>query len=885
METEIYQKIRSAIRKETIKILHCHGIPGCGKTHIASSLAESFPYENASGSRVIRWYIQCQDRNDNVKEKLKKLADELLGDSLITCEKNANIKADFDNDIKDPAIGTEKLVQALFECDVNVIILIEDLEENDRKLLHDMCVHLQRASSRTGEGKQRRNKFHMYITSRKAESLFSDQENKSHYQLEKISGFTEQEALSFLKGMGNHLAFDKKAAKKLCERFSCLPHGLKCAREYCITECSNYKEYLDLLRHYEVLLEKKEREFILKKFGPSAQHVFEAIVMPFQVNDDSDYDRILPWRILSCLSYFHPSYMPKLFLERCCIIVSSDDSIDKVFLKKEKKFVGKLCVNKLINKLKNYGLGIETTKPMHNVIFHQVVLNAFRVHHQALGPRSISFSLKKAIEVLCSMATKNLVLAGNASKMLKLLPHLQSVLQHVERQIEKTSKKELFGDEVLLYDALLSHLYDVTATVMSRKSPLQIEKKSGEYFKKALGSFVQKEWMQKLEHCDKETDLKKFSKEIVKKLKSKGEKNVPSKFVLEYTSRLFYCFDKKYLESAKGRESTKKKQKKQKDYSVIDALSKEHIPVEKVKILKKLQKDDYFLQDKRYCKIFYVERFASILHSWSRSIINTYSNDEEDQSKAFYRSSLSRIVASQCKLSCKVSLLCEQLARQTKIEMLLEEKPKDYLKEAEALCLENLKGDLNNRTTGERQNGCPKESKLFFENGLRIYDDAYSRLSKLKHFICVYSEICGEEETRSISVKVDDRCHELFDLALSTEGDFFVAPRCIVDCANYWMVRKKFEFSLKCFLKYFNLAASNNGGFKTECSAVCSYAKMLTKHSFPPPHNVEDAIAKCTAILNNGDKVIAEQLKKDIADVLADLMKHDNSSLQVSTTV
>ena len=574
------------------------------------------------------------------------------------------------------------------------------------------------------------------------------------------------------------------------------------------------------------------------------------------------------------------------------------------------------CVGSLISKMVNYGLCSETSDG--NIIVHQVVWNAFRVHHQALGPTSKSLYLKKAVEVLCSMATKNFIVKGSYQNMLKLRPHLQSVLQNVVRQIEKSSKKKLFGDavQVLLYDALLSHLYDVTATIMSSESSLQ-NGKCGEFFKKALGC-LKKEWGQlEWNKCDANSTLKTFAKDIVRKSRKRVVKT--RKFIHGYASKVFYNLNEenlKFLMIAGSNissffEEVKHEEKKslitqvmdecdtkldQKDLESlkkkccdIETFFNQHDPTVKAGLITRLQNYGLFLKDKMYCKVFYAERVASILHSWSRAILDADPDILQKDTNSVWRSSLSRHIAAQCKTSCDVSLLCERLACRGKVSILLESS--NCVEEARKLCCETLSDDVRRPFLGKYIDQLKQAIKplsksevthLIYENGILVKLDNFSALSNLRDLVRI-----NTITVLTVGQSVEDcdcNCVALVEMAIKHKDIYSIAPSCLVYGAKYWAARKDINKALNCYGEYFGMSSHSNPkpSFKSYCWAVYNYAKILTP-SDSSPYNDEDAIIRCDYILNDTEKIIAKDLTDKIIYVLSKLIEK-NCSTPVNLT-
>ena len=274
--------------------MHCYGVAGSGKTHIAISLAEKFPFTKSDGGdankELIKWHIQCSDRNHDVKKNLKDLADEMQRNSFIKKEKNLSIKSNLDKN------RATELMQALLNCNAHVLILIED-PQDENELVRDLCVQLSTLYSKVEKEEEKSSvtrKIQMYITSRTKNGIFRDGETEkySFYESEHINGFSEEEALEFLKNEEGKRD-NPTGASEICKWFSCLPFGLKSAKEYCKEVRIDYKHYLKRIQKSEIVLAGEEKQFILENLPlifskQLSRHLMQTLsltIMPYYIGE------------------------------------------------------------------------------------------------------------------------------------------------------------------------------------------------------------------------------------------------------------------------------------------------------------------------------------------------------------------------------------------------------------------------------------------------------------------------------------------------------------------------------------------------------------------------------------------------------------------------
>ena len=827
IETESFCRISDEICNRLTCILHCHGVHGSGKSELVRKLAESFPSENDSEvSSFIKWHIQCSDNGCDVIQELKELVEVLQREGFLTDRQLYGINHDLEGE------RGGVLIDTLCKSRAHVLIVIEDPDVNSKKLLADMCRSLH-AKSR----EERLCQFHIYFTSRNKEQILSaDQIRKIEiYETKLLTGFSKQNALSFL-NEAIDCTTDDDSATKIYERFSGLPLGLKAARKFCEDSDINYRDYLELAEGSELELTENERKTIAEEFGPAAEGVFQAIVMPFMPDDSSiDCNDPLHWKMLLCLSFFHHDCMPRFLLERCCYMLCDEQA---------KNLDLKVRVNtgQLIKKLLNYGMCSKT--PQNDILLHQVVLNAFRLHRQGLDIDSKCLHLKKSIEIFCSLVSKDLRKKGYA-RMSQLRPHLQNLLKHIGSVNDVLSDQ----NEVCLYNALLSHLYDVTATVMSGESPL-LNKKCNEYFQQALNLL----WddADRFIRNESESDVEDVAKEIIDISKTKGQV-LPADFVQSYASKLVYCFDEKLLDYVKSICSEENKEN-------IGQIFQNHRPKEE--LIRLLQSCDVFLHDGDYRSIFYAERLAAIMHSWSRAILDAETSKLRNDTQSEWMSLLSRAVACQCKSSYNKPLLCEWITVGGLISIWLQQKKdRDYLKKASDLCKETLDAKL--------------EKTPMYENGLVMeVSSSFLQVTLWRNLVRISTRRVNAITESGEVLQSDATCKQLQKLALANANTFANSPACLVYCGKYYAARKKFDESLTCFRQYFRMISSSDHkrSFKNYCWGLYNFARLLACHPSPPAEEQNDAVTKCKEVLRAHD-VISESLFQRLSDVLQILQR------------
>ena len=801
------------IKKENLCILHCWGIAGSGKSQIVRKLAESFPFtyddKKSPSKNVIKWHIQCKDSGHDVNKELQKLTDELFMNAHI---QNKETYQSIKDHLNDNECGM--LVQTLLSCSFPVLIIVEDPDSNteiaNKKLLKDFLRNLPCFFE-----PEVKPTMHFYITSRTGNAILKEDETKrmNIYKKEKVTGFNESEALEYLLSNGKP---NKESATKIFQRFSGVPLGLQAAKGYCDDARINYSDYLELLQDIEYDIIRDEEE-ITKEFGDSAKHIFQAIVLPFIPLDEYDNTACLHWKILSCLSYFNYDRIPWLAVEYCCNLLCEN----KV---KKKNLWNKAEVGRLVTKLRDHDMCSETDEK--EITFHEVVSNAFRLnHHSAL---SNSFSpLKKAIEIMSGLVSKDMRKKLHSNQMYQLRRHIQTLLNLIKND------KEIMQDENILLKALTSHLYETAAAIMLNESPPLFLELSGKFFDKALNLVWDN--VEQLKYKGEEFDPPILAKKIVAKSQRKGSM-LPEHFTIDYASKLKMCFNDEEIGFLKS------KSENMHYFKEVEKLIKSK--KSNKLLLEEMQKCKLFLLNKDYAQIFYAERVASILHSYSRLVLYTDLNEAcQYDKKCIWMSRLSNCIAAECRTACNVSLLVEHLSQTGgMIPIVLKLKKKSFYNNVTAL--EFCKRILLTKT----------KNTVMYENGMlkEVFGPSklITRLMLLKSITRVNARLLQSADYKVDVLDADKNCNDLFELSAENWEEISSCTLCFIYCAKYYAARNNFEQAVKCFVKFFKITSEKSfkERFNVLCWAVYNYARCI--QCFAAQDHFQNAAKKCGFVLN-----------------------------------
>ena len=573
----------------------------------------------------------------------------------------------------------------------------------------------------------------------------------------------------------------------------------------------------------------REKEALVKKYGKSAEHIFQAIVMRFMPKEKSGSlspTANLNRRILCCLSYFHYNGLPRYLLESCCHSVR-DISVEKPTLRNESD------IGFFVNKLKDFEMC--NLNKSGDVTFHEVVLNAFRFRKRTIGENFCM--LKKAIEVMCGLVSMDIRKNKNRNQMYLLRPHFEALLHHV------SSIKKIREKHSLLLNALTSHLYEVAGAIILYKSRSE---KSEKMFHSSL-KIIWPDMLHVIIRKDQSAD--EIAQIIVEKSQLMG-KELSEGFIFSYSSCIKLShFEEKQLEFLSSQS---------KDSFEIVENGVQNLNFSAPELVTKLQQLDWFLSDEKFRPIFFAERFASIMHRWSRYHLTVSSGVEksinESIEKGLWMSSLSNAVSRRVYELYEVRLMTEWLSYTSgMIPLLMKQKnePKS-LRRAQNLGKKMMENE---------------ELKVY-ENGLlakAFYPPQVTRMFLLRNLVRINARLICKTTDEQFLREADEQCQHLLDIISSTspesEDAYMSIGSTLVYCGKYYGARKNFKQAFNCFNKYFDLLTKPGfeKKFHTECWAVVNYVRAVCSQPLSP--NKEDATKRCISLFKRNE-VIENAIKK-----------------------
>ena len=822
-ETETIKSTLNTAKNKHKLILHCYGVPGSGKSQLVRTLAKKFPYGTyEKNSLYIKWHIQCKDTGDDLQKEFQHLAEKLQENYLArTDDVWQSIEKEFRKN------QANKFLEMLLNCKIPILIVLEDPAQKDQNLLQDFFCRLDKDFEEINHSP-----FHVYITSRIKSPIIAPMMSLhlEGYEVINVVGFNQEEGINFLERYEGEAIEAREDLIKVFNRFSGMPLGMLAAKGFCRYADINYKDYLELAEDndYDILLEEKEA--ILQEYGQSAEHIFQAVVMPFMPEEESSgsfANLDLHWQVLCCISNFHYDRLPRFLVEACFNPIHEQKA--KISELRNKKDAGIL-----LRKLVDHGMCTKAENGQF-ITFHEVVLNAFRFKAQSVHNFK---SLVKAMEVMCNLVSIDMREKENFDKMCMLRPHLQALLLQVKKN-ETMLEKVM---DVSLLKAITSHLYEIAGAILLCEMPSE---ESENMFKESLKTI----WPTVLEViCRKDQSKDELVQMIFDESQVKREE-LPSNFILRYASWIKLShFDEPKHNFLRSQSKC--------SYEKVEALVKQCNFKE---LVIKLQKCKLFLSDESFRPIFYAERAASILHRWSRYCSRGSGGHQTVIEMGLRLSRLSNAISILVREMTGVPLMTEWLSYTTgMIPLLMEQKTKpESLLKAKDVCKTMIE----------------KENLIVYENGLlakAFYPPAVTQMYLLRHLVQINGRLISRRivKDQAFLQEAEEKCRQLYILA--NDKTNVSCGKAFVVCGKYYGAKEDYSQAIHCFNKYFELSTTPDlkQKFYTECWAVYNYARAVC--CFPSSGAKIDAIERCKAVLST-NKVITIDLKQHLEKILIQL--------------
>nr|XP_026690475.1 uncharacterized protein LOC100185169 isoform X3 [Ciona intestinalis] len=424
-ENNNYRVVKEKLDQGTRHVL-LHGMPGSGKSQLVCAYVKHFNIQHPSS---IIWSIECKDHS-------------AMDASLVSLRKavfSSQLLSEGQHDWREVFVQLKK-------TGVHILLLLEDLQKG----MDDWSENLQTVV----DSVLNYDKSYIIGTSRNALTI-------RDFDLHKVNGFTLDEAVNFL--MQDREASedeDEPWAKKIAEKYSCLPLGLAPAYAYCKNLCFSYKDY------YDVLLEESE--------SPELEYANKSIIATMVLClGKINVMRVGPSEVdlkavFSMVAFLHheiiPVYLFREMISKPRILYAELEHAEQQPLVPA---ISKANVTRalleLLNQLKNSSIVVDSGEQNLNTRYistHEVVQLALTNMLKREG--SENHHLLNALYCLSCYFQKDNRLHTQHNQLLVLLPHVTKALSLATNKFnERRADPRKLGKEEMMQHMIILRLLEV----------------------------------------------------------------------------------------------------------------------------------------------------------------------------------------------------------------------------------------------------------------------------------------------------------------------------------------------------------------------------------------------------------------------------------------
>ena len=413
------------------RFLELHGLPGSGKSQCASKFAAEFMEDHPMS---IVWSFDCKDEQ-HIDDSLLSLRNILLDNKICTNNKNR------DRALRDMCSDIKK-------SDIYVFFVFEDLQ-NKIKVRDKLTVLL--------EGLKHFRKAFVLAIPRKSGLTPTE----LFYQ-QKLTGFTNEEALAYMLKGKVLSSSEKKAAMEIIGKYSNLPLGIAPAKAYCEERELSYSDYLQVIE--EELggmqdIENFQDEWINENEANAGRNIFATMIVAIQNMKQSTLsNRTVDYQeLFSHAMFFHHEKIPVYLFKQILIQPSLLSKNEHVPVS---ELLCKIAIKNMLEQLQQSSLGVVNFNSKDifasTVSTRRVVLEALKhiaKRKSFSAPDENKPKLLNALHALTCYSQKDNRFKHQYHLLLVLMPHVAAALSMVNLEAQENKAAEML--EKILYIKLL----------------------------------------------------------------------------------------------------------------------------------------------------------------------------------------------------------------------------------------------------------------------------------------------------------------------------------------------------------------------------------------------------------------------------------------------
>ncbi|OWF56646.1 uncharacterized protein LOC110445310 [Mizuhopecten yessoensis] len=400
MKTQTSEELETAIKTENVIMLS--GVLGSGKTQLAVHYGYEF-HKKYPTSAV--WMIRSKDQAS-------------LQTSMTTLANKLGVLKGKDKESENPVIKLgDILANALMGKTTTQLIIFDDVNEDCQRIVEDLIKKFVPLEETQG--------FIKVIVTTMDDLLKMPRTKRIS-----VSGFTEEEAVTFLRGNNTCTHSETDALKKLARRMSYLPLGLSCAKTYMSNCYKSGKSFLELLKANTL----EQLDDKLKKLDASKRGLFSNLNTFIRIMEkDLDKDAT---EMFQMTQFLENENIPIILFdllspssERC------NEDIDGEIQHDDVATCYSLSTDSLVQAVQKFSFGtVQGIDDKRLLNTHTAVSLTLQAFTDEKRKRRL---LNRLLWTCALILDKNNRHQDDYNRMASVLPHARSVLRHAENMTGK----------------------------------------------------------------------------------------------------------------------------------------------------------------------------------------------------------------------------------------------------------------------------------------------------------------------------------------------------------------------------------------------------------------------------------------------------------------
>ncbi|XP_076808746.1 uncharacterized protein LOC143451870 [Clavelina lepadiformis] len=855
MDTKEFQLCKNKLQKYFV--LQLHGGKLCGKTVLLHKLLD----QKATTKSLVIFQINCKKTESVVLEELQCLLTQLQDANLITQEELQNL---FNDDRK--KIYVKKLIQLMHEKGISAIFGFDNASDNDKPLIREMTEAILELEQKSAQ-------IQCIVVAGDRQYLYNENEiyGRGKFVLHRVTGFTEQEAYNYLKDIkttpvlcyryiaddaltANSSLFTEEGANYVINHFNCRPGYLLLAMTYCKTRKITFQQFANSMK-------QEKSKIYLRSFSGISSAADEIDEAGNQVIHKLSETHQLCQSIMKVLYFVHHENIPFLYIGKICQQIRKDA---KDLKPKENYERNKLEASEVVYRLQEL-FQFEDRQPLNYpngaITIEDHLFDAIWKENEK---KEMSSYFVIALEAIASMISKDNTERSSDIKLAYLRPHFNKLTEKFPEYLDVTGNTDKMDENNFKMIMLTCRIRELLgqALIQGRihtdiSAALEVLLSAASSILNIVVAFSKNRflWFNRNSsvNLEKQISAEKHAKELAKPCMDAGS-NVKAEYLENYM-KVSFVFNKMNLEhfilnSMKTLKISRKEASA--DLKSVEEMIAHKLPCDDA-ILKSLRKTANLLEQKELRQIFFVERLASILHTYGRQVL--YVQDKmslEQQELCEYYTQVTHHLckAVREKTQSNIGIIYEYIAiANAVVPRLLQNRPG-----------ENVESRNQRLKEAHRQSKDLLEVRgPFYEHCTfrRVEGTAYTNLNAYKYIVKANTKLLKHLTPNDLPPTAYEECKKLQKLA-EENSSLDMASHCMIQAAKFFSACGYFTDAFVTYKMAFHSDSNNMADLRdwrpnSFAWAVNNYAMAVNeciKCKDSRPAEIARAITRCKQALD-----------------------------------